>query len=182
VKLATNYGALGVYPVAVFNSAGTFGAGTSGTSTNAGGLVSATLGFRNPRSAKSTEIGGWYWTKGHGGDLYQLEARQYVAPEVALQLSRVASTSTSGQAYSAFAIYEFDSTRILPDAPHAFGFQVAPGIFNDTSGGKNSYSFTAFVQGSYQFSKTMSLNASQWFVRDRGNDLTRFALGVGLAL
>ncbi len=179
VRAPATYGAIGLYPAAPFNSGGTFNGGISGTRTNMGGLVYGTIGFQSPKGKKETELGAWVWATGKT-DLYQFEVRRYIGPEVALQLSKIQSTKAEGEGYSAFAIYTLDSSRVAPTSPRAFGVQVAPGIFYDTSGAAKTYSFTTFVQGSYEIGKNITLNASEWYVRDRGVDLTRFALGVGI--
>ncbi len=179
VAAAPVYGSVYLYPVSEFNTAGSFSTGTSGTKSAAGSLVGANVGFQSATGRKNVEVGGWFWTKG-SGDLYQVDVLKYVAPEVAVQAATIGSTSTKERAYSFYGIYELDSRRVAPTAPRSFGFQIAPGLYMDTAGGTTTYSFTSFVQGSYQIGKNLSLDASQWYIRDRGNDLTRFSVGVAM--
>ena len=178
ISAPAHYGSIAAYPVAVFNQGGTLVNSSSGTRSDAGFLVSADLGFKPAKAPTSFEIGGWYWRKGRS-DLYQIHARAFVSPDVAIQVGELRSTQVSGHAYTAFLIYEFNSKQIAPDLKRQFGIQIGPGIFNDPTGGKNTTTFSVFVQGSVQLDKNLTLNAGQWYLRDRQVDLTRFTLGLG---
>ena len=71
-----------------------------------------------------------------------------------------------------------------------FGVEVGLGTYIDPTPLANSnstlpshrlttISFSAYINGSLDLGKKFSINAGQWYIRDRTADLTRFTLGMG---
>ena len=172
------YGSVGLYPLASFARAGLLSGGGAGTATTSGGLVSVDFGLRSANARLPIEIGGWYWNSGNA-DLYQVHVRAFVTPEVALQVAHIDSSKVNSNSYTIFGIYELASRRVQPDTRRPWTAQFGAGLFFDATGGSTTTHFTTFAQGSVTLWGNLSLNASEWYVRDRSVDLNRFLLGIG---
>ena len=206
-KFGPFYGSVAVYPIAVFVNSGTDAEGASGTSYDFGRLTSLDFGFRPPRSRTPLEFGGWFWGRGsdfnltqRDNDQYQLHARVWFTTtrQLGLQVAMLDSTRIKPtsqrpdrpdfRAYTAFLLYEFRSLEPSPDRQKRWVVTTGVGFLRDatplSSGsgrfeGKSTSEFTTFVQAALFFDKSLSLNLSEWYIRDREQDLNRFALGLG---
>ena len=171
------YGSVAFYPLAPFMRGGRFAEGGAGTRTQHGMLFSADVGF-TPASGRSTEFGGWFWGPGDS-DVFQLHVKHFVTREIGVQVGWIGSTRDSGNAYTLFGIYDLASGNVAPEARRKWGVQTGLGIIKDDSSGSDSTDFTMFVQGSLEVGKNISVNVTQWYLRNRIVDLNRFALGIG---
>ena len=174
------YGSLSVYPLAVFATGGRFPDGTAGVRSDPGTLVSGNLGLKLPRTRSALEVGGWYWTKG-SSDLYQIEGRGFFTPEIGLQVSYLGSTHVSGSSWSAFALYDLSSRQFSRRTRPRWNVEFGLGLFRDPSASSDSSEFSLFISAAVEIAPRISINASQWYLRDGSSDLNRFALGVGFS-
>ena len=140
-----------------------------------------------PHTRAALEVGGWYWNSG-SADLYQAQGRVFFTPQLGAQLAYIASTRTPGDnSYSGFLVYDLSSRQYSRKARPRWALEFGLGLFRDTSKdqstGTNSDTtdFSLYVSGSLEIAPRISLNASQWYLRDRNADLNRFALGIGFS-
>ena len=178
------YGSVALYPLAPFMRAGIFAEGGSGTKTAHGMLFAAEGGY-TPPSGRSIELGGWFWSSGDS-DVYQIHGKTFFNRELGVQLGWIGSTGAEGNALTLFLIHDLASANVAPDSRRKWGVQTGLGIIrakakDPTNVGDEptSNDFTMFVQGSLEIGKNMSVNLTQWYLRNRITDLNRFALGVG---
>lgn len=173
------YGSFSYFPVAVFQSGGSFGNGAVGTRSDFGSLVSGDFGLKLAKTTSALELGGWYWTKG-SSDLYQIQGRAYFTRELGLQVSYLSSTSTSGNAWATYLLYDLSSLKFGRKVRPRWGIKTGIGLFQDVSAGSpKPTNLTYFISGSIEVAPRVSINASTWYLRDRSADLTRLAVGLG---
>ncbi len=172
------YGSFSFYPLAAFETGGRLPNLSAGTTTSYGTLFAADLGVKPARARGAIEIGTWYWNSGVS-DLYQVHLRGFFTPELGVRAAYLASTSVSGSAYTTFLVYDLTSRRIQPRARRRWTVETGLGVFFDPTAGRTTSSFSMYVQGSVEIAKRITINGSQWYLRDRSADLNRFALGLG---
>ncbi len=183
---AVPYGSLSIYPVAIFATAGrnivsnANGNDVSGAVSVGGTLISGDVGVKLPRSRSALELGGWYWANGDTG-LYQAQGRFFFTPQLGVQLAYLGATRVAGSAYSGFVVYDLTSRQFARRLRPRWSAELGLGLLRDTSGGQDTTDFSLFLSASVEIAPRISINASQWFLRDRSSDLNRFALGVGFS-
>ena len=179
---AVPYGSLSLYPVAIFATGGRITDTVAGAVSDSGLLVAGDVGVKLPRTRSALEIGGWYWNKG-SSDLYQIQGRAFLTPQIGLQLSYIGSTNklASGHTYSGFVVYDLTSQQFARRARPRWSVEFGLGLLRDVSAGQDTSDFSFFVSGSVEIAPRISINASQWYLRDRSADLNRFALGLGFS-
>jgi hypothetical protein len=197
---------IGIYPLAAFDTAGVFG-GRTGTQTLAAPLFTfeASTVTRNPRTR--IDVGGWYWGKSDA-DLFEVHVRAVTRSGLGLQIGYLNNTKktvlrqgftsgllTDANANDAFLIYEVRSPRTtaLPVSRHQpWVVQFGAGLFidytphligvphpNQDISNATTGNYTFFVAGSIELAPRFNFQASEWIVRDRGEDLNRVAIGLG---
>ena len=184
---AVPYGSLSLYPVAIFATAGrniqtnnAAGDEVSGAISVGGTLIAGNLGLKLPKSRSALEIGGWYWANGDTG-LYQAQGRFFFTPQIGVQLAYLGATRVGGSAYSGFVVYDVTSRQFSRRARPRWTAEAGLGLIRDTSSGQDTTDFSLFMSASLEIAPRVSINASQWFLRDRSADLNRFALGIGFS-
>jgi hypothetical protein len=183
---AATYGNITFYPFVGWEEGGRFGGTTAGTASTFGVMTSGNFGFKPAKSSTSFEIGGWYWNNGPS-DLYQINARVFPFASFGFQIAYLASTihPEAGSAETYCLVYDLNSKRIQPTARKPWQVELGLGAYvdngpNGTSGlPESTGSLTVFAQASFEIAKHVSLTASDWYVRDRATDFTRFAAGIG---
>ena len=174
---SNRYGSVAFYPYAPFMRAGRFAEGGVGTRTSDGMLFAADTGY-TPPSGRALEFGAWFW-KSSDSDVYQIHAKAFFNRELGVQIGWIGSTQASGNAYTLFLVHNLASANVAPQSRRQWGIQSGAGIIRDSSSGESSTDFTMFVQGSLEIGKKLSVNLTQWYLRNRIVDLNRFAVGLG---
>lgn len=181
------------YPFASFSVSGSLirpsdGALTGGTKSIMG-QVTALDGAFSIGERKSLEIGGFYFKEyDKPTDLYMATVRYFPTPEFGFQVGYIDSTQQSAKSLSYMMIYRISSS-LLGARGRLFQVELGLGALNNLTQdfhigstryvNRASVNFTSFVEVSYEFSKNWRLLGSQWFIRDRTNDVSRFGIGVG---
>ena len=173
-----HYGAVSAYPFAPFVTGGRLGDGTAGTTTENGVLFAGTFGIRDHKRSSAFEVGGWYWTK-FQSDVYQIHARELFTPRFGFQAAYLGSTAVPGTAYSTFLFYELRSRDQAPNSRRQWNLETGLGVFYDVSNGRNTSTASVYVDAAVEIAPRITLNGTFWYVRDRSQDLNRFALGAG---
>ena len=196
-----------IYPFAIFQQSGYFSReGVGGTRTAHGRLTAVDVSFKIPRVYAPVEVGGWYWTRGSEFNLfegteyiYQLHARTFFKPDRTFGIQ--GSVLRGGYnidndfddvvtSYTMFLLGEVSSALLMPqrEFKHPWALQIGVGIYSNPTydptarrfnRGNYTRGFTSFVQGSVVLSEGLTLNVSQWYLRDRDLDYNRFLLGFG---
>lgn len=174
----TRYGAVVVYPYAGFRLGGSLPNGTSGTTSNIGGLFSLDFGFRKRGHVDALEFGGWYWSDAHS-NLYQVHGRYMFNPDLGFQAALLNTTRGAPNLYTLFAIYDLDSHRIGAKTRRAFGIQFGVGTLLDSGQNKTTSDLSFYANARLNLATNITLNGTAWYVRDRNVDLNRFAVGLG---
>lgn len=199
---------LSFFPVAPFASSGGFATGVQGTQTNYGMLLDGELEVswkrgQGKEALNRVGLGGYYWSKG-SGDLYQIHQRVFFSEQFGIQTAYLSSSSSValGPSYTFFFLYDLNSRSLFGQrggrergaksdkrTPRPFNIELGLGTYIDPTGQQlpnggpehrlTTLGFSTFISGTFDMGKRVSLIASQWYVRDRTADLTRFALGVG---
>lgn len=201
--------ALGVFPIVSFLRSGFFPeANNSGTNNISGRLVALDASFALATGTKGSgpalDVGGWYFVEGGGfstkkddqygrierADLYEVHGRIFnsLRREVGLQGGVIGSTNRAARdarQYTLFAVSEYSSARLRRRNRTPWAVQGGIGTFidpnYDSSAGekRTTYGPTFFVSGSVGLSKRFSLTVSEWYVRNRRQDINRVGAGIG---
>lgn len=151
------------------------------------------------------ELGGWYWGR-TGSDLYEIHLRAVAKNGLGIQVGYLNTTqgfllrpgttaSLPGkfEAQDAFLLYEIHGNRknskwknwtiqfgggmLIDDSPHLLLNQSNQ--INPAPSTNSLVNLTFYVSGSISITRNIALTASDWVIRDGGQDLNRVALGVG---
>jgi hypothetical protein len=199
--------ALGIFPVVTFFRSGFFPENnTSGTNNVTGRLVAldATFVTGNDGRGPAVDVGGWYFVEGGGlrgknddplgrpvrSDAYEVHGRVFNSArrEIGIQAGVLGSTNRANQdlyQYTFFAVSEYSSQRLRRRMKNPWAVQGGLGIFldpnYDPSAGeaRNTVGPTFFVSGSLSVSERVNLTISEWYVRNRRQDINRIGFGVG---
>lgn len=184
----------GYYPLVVFSTGGSLinskNALVPGTYTDNGSVfaLNGTIGLSGHQQF---ELGGFFFQPyGVGDNLYQIDAKYMLTPNFGLQVAYINSANVNAESTSYFLIMRSQGSLGNPRR-NDLGLEVGLGLVNDftstynystsTSIDENTLNFSAFVTLSYNLGKNVKLLASDWYIRDRNDDVTRFGLGVSIS-
>jgi hypothetical protein len=182
----------GVYPLTVFSVAGAIqrssdGAFVGGTYSSTGITYSGDY-VQLLDQSRRLEVGGFYYRAFDGSsDLYQVALRFFPTPVAGFQFGYIDSTMFPARTNSYHVLLQTEG-RGINGKEGAVHMEFGVGILNNLSPqlntGTGAYSslstvnFSTFVDVSYGLSKNVKLLATEWYVRDRNDDINRFGLGV----
>lgn len=137
-------------------------------------------------------FGGWYWNsqENNVGDTFELHGKYYFTPKFGIQLGYVGFTDPSGSGYDAYLTYNAASKASDAETGKGgYSLEIGAGVYGERGEefnaagqvtGKKTFTYgSAFIAGSYDIAKQVSLNASVWYVGDDEFSATRLGLGVG---
>jgi hypothetical protein len=159
---------------------------SSGITTRVGGLVSIETSRllsgwnqENPPRNRVTQLtlGSWLWSDGPS-TLYEVHLAARTTRGTGIQVGYLNSDRGNARAYDVFGLYTLVPPKPLPGF---WSWHTGLGLFIDPSDRRTTRDFTGFLQGQTRLNSRLTLNASYWYIGDRGN-FNRIALGVGFTL
>ena len=186
--------AFGVFPGTVFSIAGQllneklnqFEGGTRS-------IVGTVFNFdsiSNLDRGRRFEIGGFYFNPDSEryGDLYQINARYFPNKQIGFQVAYIDSTEGKASSGSYHVLLDLVSEGAGRTKGKKIGARLGIGLlqnftkeFDAGSGGvirSNTANFSTFLDVSLEVLPRVSLNATEWFIRDRNADINRFGVGL----
>ena len=136
-------------------------------------------------------VGGWYWFNYARGsqsqDFYELHGDYNLGKQFGNHLGIQAGVLSSpshveGESFDVFVTGQISSAQLNQKTRYPWAIQVGAGPFIDATFNQSSTNATAFVAGSLEMAKHLTLQASYWYVRDQSLNVNRLAIGVGYSL
>lgn len=184
-----------LYPATVFavsgalvNSANSLTGGTRLT-------TGATLSFDEVLTAgkqSTVSLSGFYFRDYQGlTDLYQVAFSSFPRYSYGFQFAFLDSTLKSAPGATAHVILRFENQMAARSWKSPLQADLGIGIYSDFSpnydfaDGKyvveQSVNFSTFFEASYEIAPNVSIVGSEWYVRDRNDDVNRFGIGLSFS-
>lgn len=188
---------VGLYPLSIFSIGGLLrqpdNSLVGGTRSIVGSIFSYDV-VSNLDYGRRFEFGGFYFRPydGNDGDLYQIAGRYFPNKQIGFQVAYLNSTEAHGNSDASSFSYHvlIDVTAVPTGRPDArqITARLGVGVLNNLSKeyqlsdnqfvSRSTFNFSTFVDLSYSLGPRVSLNATEWYIRDRNADLNRFSVGA----
>ena len=182
---------LAAYPAAFFAVSGALvnsnNGITGGTKIVTGYIASVDHTFASS-GPQSYSIGGFYFRSYDGtADLYQIGIQSFPHETYGFQLAYLNSTLRNANAVSGHLLLRFANEGSKGWA-QPLSAEVGIGALADFSPdfdipsnryvSRQSVNFSTYIQVAYKLTDKVAILGSEWYVRDRNDDVNRMALGV----
>lgn len=185
---------LGLYPGTVFSIAGQLldeelNQLVGGTKSIVGTVVTYDV-VSNLDYGRRFELGGFYFSPDSDryGDLYQLNARYFPNKQIGFQVAYIDSTEIKASSGSFHVLFDISAQGAGRTKGKKIGARLGVGTLGnftkDTSPDgttrirRQTFNFSTFLDASLEITPRLSLNATEWFIRDRNVDINRFGIGL----
>ncbi len=157
------------------------------------GTVLTLDSISNLDNGRRFELGGWFFFPNDGSvnDLYQLSARYFPNKQIGFQIAYIDSTQFKASSASYHLVFDVSSQGAGVTKGVTISSRLGVGALTNftrdsdefgVTRRRNTTNFSTFVDVSLEITKRLSINATEWFVRDRNNDVNRFGIGLSYKL
>ena len=188
---------VGVFPGTTFSVAGQlFDADANefvGGTQSFVGTVLTLDSVSNLDNGRRFELGGFFFFPDNSdvNDLYQVAARYFPNKQIGFQVAYIDSSQFKASSASYHLLLDISTQGAGVTKGVTISSRLGVGALtnftrdrdeNGVSTRRNSTNFSTFVDVSLEITKRLSLNATEWFIRDRNNDINRFGIGLSYKL
>lgn len=148
-----------------------------GSGTIDGTLFAVESTFVNESGTGGYGIGGWYWgsrDKNITGDVYELHGKYFFNQKLGIQAGYV-GFQDGGSGYDLYLTGNIAAKSSAETGKGGYSVDLGAGPYKDPGGTFAS----AFLAGSADVAKQVSVNASIWYVGDSSFTAMRYGLGLG---